>query len=562
MPIKVLAPELASKIAAGEVVERPASVVKELVENSLDAGASQISVEVQGGGIGLIKVSDNGAGIPAPEVELAFCRYATSKISNLADLEGIGSLGFRGEALPSIAAVAEVEIFTRNKSEAVGSYMYLRNGDIARRESRARPQGTTVTVHRLFRYFPARLKFLKSVNTENSHIAYVASQYALAFPEVRFRLLLDKRLSFNTPGNGDLRDVVNQLYGLDVAQRMLKVAGIDSYLHISGLVSPPSLARSNRSYLSFFVNQRWVRSPLLTRAAEQAYHGLLMEGKHPMAIINISLPAEEVDVNVHPTKAQVKFCHEQAVFASVEETIKGALSQMPIATTKAVSFSTTSWQEIASLPSQRLGTISDNEPTFITPLPTIRLPVLRVVGQLANTYIIAEGPDGLYLIDQHAAHERIFYERILAQWAQKEIEVQGLLQPITIELSPGEEGTLKANEEILAQFGFAIESFGSRSYLVRAVPALIAKANLVETLSELLDNLASKENYSPWEEKIAASLACHSAIRAGQQLSNDEMRELIKQLEEAHQPRTCPHGRPTMIHLSSHQLEKEFGRIS
>ena len=281
-----------------------------------------------------------------------------------------------------------------------------------------------------------------------------------------------------------------------------------------------------------------------------------------MAIINISLPAEEVDVNVHPTKAQIKFHHEQAVFSSIEKAVKEALSKTPLATTKTVPFATTSWQELASLPPQRLGMIQDIEPTFITSLPAMRLPVLRVVGQLANTYIIAEGPDGLYLIDQHAAHERILYERILAQWSQREVEVQGLLQPITIELSPREEETLKTNEGILAQFGFAIESFGSRSHLIRAVPSLIVKANIAEILNMLLDNLASKENRSPWEEKIAASLACHSAIRAGQQLSDDEMRELIKQLEEAHQPRACPHGRPTMIHLNSHQLEKEFGRIS
>jgi DNA mismatch repair protein MutL len=562
MPIKVLAPELISKIAAGEVIERPASVVKELVENSLDAGTSQISVEVQGGGTSLIKVSDNGAGIPTSEVELAFHRYATSKISNLDDLDKISSLGFRGEALPSIAAVAEVEISTRNESEPVGSYMYLRKGEIARKESRSRPQGTTVAVRQLFRYLPARLKFLKSVNTENSHISNVLSQYALAFPEVRFSLVLDGHLSFHTAGNGELRDVVNELYGLEVAQKMLKVAGTNSGIQVSGLVSLPSLSRSNRNYLSFFVNQRWVHSPLLAKATEEAYHGLLMDGKHPMAIINISLPAEEVDVNVHPTKAQVKFCHEQAVFATVEEAIKGALSKTPIATAKAVPFTATSWQEIASLSAQRQWMISDNEPTFITQLPILKLPVLRVVGQLANTYIICEGPDGLYLIDQHAAHERILHERILSQWSQKKVEVQGLLQPITIELSPGEEETLKANHEILAQFGFAIESFGSRSYLMRAVPAIIIKANLVEALSGLLDNLSNRENTSPWEERIAQSLACHSAIKAGQQLATDEMRELIKQLEQAQQPRTCPHGRPTMIHLSSHQLEKEFGRIS
>jgi len=561
MPIKVLAPEVISKIAAGEVIERPASVVKELVENSLDAGASQISVEAQGGGIDLIKVIDNGAGIPASEVELAFHRYATSKVSNLDDLGNISSLGFRGEALPSIAAVAEVEISTKASSDAVGSYMYLRKGDIVRRESHARPQGTTITVHRLFRYFPARLKFLKSANAENSHIAHIVSHLALAFPEVRFSLLLDKHLSLQTAGNGNLRDVVNQIYGLKLAQGMLKVKWRGTLSEISGLVSPPSLSRSNRSYLSLFVNRRWVYSSLLIRATEKAYHGLLMDGKHPVAIINISLPPEEIDVNVHPTKAQIKFHHEQAVFATVEEAAKGALTAAPIAKPGAISPSTTSRQELASLRWQGQ-MVGEKEPAFTAPLPTPGLPVLRVMGQLANTYIIAEGPEGLYLIDQHAAHERILYDRILAQWSQAEVEVQGLLQPITIELTPGEEQTLEANKETLAQFGFTIEPFGDRSHLIRAVPVMITKANVIEAVSILLDNLASKDSPTPWEEKIAQSLACHSAIRGGQQLSNEEMRELIKQLEQTKQPRTCPHGRPTMIQLSSYQLEKEFGRVS
>jgi DNA mismatch repair protein MutL len=557
MPIKVLESEIVSKIAAGEVIERPASVVKELIENSLDAGATQIAVEAQGGGVELIQVSDNGAGIPASELELAFHRYATSKIGNLDDLEKISSLGFRGEALPSIAAVAEVEILTQTSSETIGSYLHLRKGEVVRRESRARPQGTTITVRRLFRYFPARLKFLKSVNTENSHIAHLVSQYALAFPEVKFSLVLDKRHSLRTTGNGDLREVVSEIYGSEVAQRMLNVEQKDSPAKIGGLTSPPSLARSNRNYLSFFVNRRWVRSPLLTRATKEAYHGLLMDGQHPIAVINISLPTQELDVNIHPAKAQIKFCHEQAVFSSVQKAIEEALARTPIASSKAVPFSVSSgqWQ------SPRM--IMDNEPAFVVAqLPTMELPVLRVLGQLANTYIIAEGPDGLYLIDQHAAHERILYDRISAQWAQKEVEVQGLLQPITIELSPREEETLRASKEFLAEFGFTIEHFGNRSYVIRAIPALMAKANIIEIISVLLDNLASKESLNPWEEKIAQSLACHGAIRAGQQLNNEEMRELIKQLEQTRQPRACPHGRPTMIHLSSHQLEKEFGRIS
>jgi len=557
MPIKVLESEVVAKIAAGEVVERPASVVKELIENSLDAGATQIAVEAQGGGVELIKVSDNGTGIPASELELAFHRYATSKIGNLDDLEKISSLGFRGEALPSIAAVTEVEILTQTSSETVGSYMYLRKGEVLRTESRARPQGTTITVRRLFRYFPVRLKFLKSVNTENSHIAHLVSQYALAFPEVKFSLILDKRPSLHTTDNGDLRQVVSEIYGSEVAQSMLKVEQKDGLAKVGGLTSPPSLARSNRNYLSFFVNRRWVRSPLLTRATEEAYRGLLMDGQHPMAVINISLPTQELDVNIHPAKAQIKFCNEQAVFGSVQKAIEKALARTPIASSKAVPFSVSSglWQ------SPRM--IMDNEPAFVVAqLPTMELPLLRVVGQLANTYIIAEGPDGLYLIDQHAAHERILYDRILTQWAQKEVEVQGLLQPITIELSPREEETLRASKEFLAEFGFTIEPFGNRSYMIRAIPALMAKANIVEIITALLDNLASKESPNPWEEKIAQSLACHGAIRAGQQLSNEEMRELIKQLEQTKQPRACPHGRPTMIHLSSHQLEREFGRVS
>jgi DNA mismatch repair protein MutL len=557
MIIRVLAPEVVSKIAAGEVIERPASAVKELIENSLDAGATEIVVEAQGGGVELIKVSDNGAGIPSSELELAFHRYATSKIGNLEDLEKISSLGFRGEALPSIAAVAEVDISTQTSSDPIGSYMCLRKGEVLRRESRARSQGTTVIVHRLFRYFPARLKFLKSPNTENSHIAHLVSQYALAFPEVKFSLVFDKRQSLRTMGNGDLRDVVSEIYGPELAQRMLKIEQKDGLAKVSGLTSPPSLARSNRNYLSFFVNRRWVHSPLLTRATEEAYRGLLMDGQHPIAVINISLPAQELDVNIHPAKAQIKFCHEQAVFSSVHKGIEEALARTPIASPKAVPFSVSSGQW------ERPRMIMDNEPTFVvSQLPTLELPLLRILGQLANTYIIAEGPDGLYLIDQHAAHERILYDQISAQWAQKKIEVQGLLQPITIDFSPREEETMKASKEFLTEFGFTIDHFGNRSYLIRAVPALVARTNIIEIISALLDSLASRESLNPWEERIAQSLACHGAIRAGQQLSNEEMRELLKQLEQTKQPRACPHGRPTMIHLSGRQLDKEFGRVS
>ena len=555
MTIRVLPHDVVSKIAAGEVIERPASVVKELIENSLDAGATEIAVEARGGGVELMKVSDNGSGIPAAELELAFRRHATSKIGALDDLEKVSSLGFRGEALPSIAAVAEMELLTMASSDEVGSHVLLREGEVVSRDSRARPGGTTVTVRRLFRYFPARLKFLKSVSTENGHIAHLLSQYALAFPEVRFSLVLDGRTSLRTTGSGDLREVIGEVYGSEPARSMLAVDRKEGQISVGGLVSPPSLARSNRNALSFFVNRRWVRSPLLTRATEEAYRGLLMEGRHPIAVIDLSLPAAELDVNIHPAKAQVKFSQEQALFAVVRRAVEEALARTPVARPAAATFTPGSgqWQ------SPRM--IMDTEPVFIVShLPAMELPLLRVVGQVANTYVIAEGPDGLYLIDQHAAHERILYDRILSQWSQKEVEVQGLLQPITLELSPREEETLKAGREVLASFGFAIEPFGDRSYLVRSIPALTAGANVVEMVGALLDDLAGKEGPAAWEERIAHSLSCHGSIRAGQQLSNDEMRELIKQLEQTKQPRTCPHGRPTMMHLSSHQLEKEFGR--
>jgi len=544
MPIRILACEVVSKIAAGEVVDRPASVVKELVENSLDAGATQISVEAQDGGVRLIRVTDNGSGIPASDVERAFHRYATSKIETETDLENISTLGFRGEALPSITAAADVEMLTKADVDTAGSYLHLKSNNIAKRDKRTRPQGTTVTVHHLFRNVPARLKFLKAATTESGHIANLLSQYALAFPEVRFNLVVDGRLTLQTSGNGSLEDVVAEIYGLEVAGQMLKIADTDQVPGVSGMVSPPSLARSSRSYLSFFVNRRWVSSSLLARATEDAYHGLLMTGKHPIAIINISLPPQELDINVHPTKRDVKFRNSQIVYAAVQKSIQKVLVKAPTPEVKtgAPSF----------IPPPSLWTVKGAGP--------VSLPILRVLGQLASNYIMAEGPEGLYLIDQHAAHERVLFEKILVQRAQRQIEIQGLLEPVSLELTPKQEEVLKKKGELLGEFGFSLEPFGGRSYLLKAVPAIMREGNLAETVGELLDSLAIEEEPAKRDEKIAQSVACHSAVKAGHSLNAEEMRELIKQLEQTRQPRTCPHGRPTMIHLSSRQLEKEFGR--
>jgi DNA mismatch repair protein MutL len=567
MTIRVLAKEVVSQIAAGEVVERPASVVKELVENALDAGASQISVEVRGGGVSLIRVTDNGLGIPAGEAALAFERHATSKIGSLDDLQSIGSLGFRGEALPSIAAVAQVEMVTSAEGEAAGTYLSLEGGTITRRQSQARARGTTITVRNLFRRVPARLKFLKSAPTENSHIANVVSQYALAFPEVAFTLSVDGKETLRTSGRGRLLDSVIDVYGVEMASKMLEIknpdeewrGGQSSAIRISGLVGAPELGRAGRGYLSFFVNRRWVNSRLLAFAVEEAFHGLLMTGKHPVAVIDITLPPPEVDVNIHPAKSEVKFQKEPEVFRAVQKAVRQALvAQMPVPRVEEVAapYATPP----AGLPELRAPAGARQTPPPETAPPLlVSLPVLRVVGQVLNSYIVAEGPDGLYIVDQHAAHERIRFDRLKQQHSQRAVSVQGLLEPATFEVSPRQDEILSLCYEELAQFGFSLEPFGSRTYLVRTVPGLLGRDDWAGALRELLEALSGEARHN-WEEKIIASIACHGAIKSGQALSDDEMRALVRQLEQAANPHTCPHGRPTIIHLTSRQMEKEFGR--
>lgn len=569
MPIKLLDPQVVARIAAGEVVERPASVVKELLENALDAGSTHISVAARNGGVSLISVTDNGTGIPPGEAELAFARYATSKVGSFADLESIGSLGFRGEALPSIAVVAEVEMVTCAADDSAGTYLSLKDGAVVARSSQGRSRGTTVTVRNLFRQLPARLKFLKVPTTENSHIARVVSQYALAFPEVKFTLLIDGRMTLNTPGSGRLIDSITQVYGLDVARNMLAIkdrgwqGGAATDLPVvTGMIGSPTVARSHRGYLSLFVNRRWINSRMLARAVEEAYHGLLMTGKHPVAIINISLTLGDVDVNIHPTKLEVKFCNEGLVFTTVQRAVRRTLiEQAPVPMIEEVAATYTSplpTEQASWLSAIGADSLAGSEPG-VSRTPTVSLPALRVLGQLLSNYIVAEGSDGLYIVDQHAAHERICFEKIKQQRLQQGVEAQGLLEPVTFEVNPQQEEVLKSYYERLAEFGFSVEPFGSRTYLVRTVPLLLHDRDWVAMMRELLDSLSGGDT-TDWTEKATMSIACHSAVRGGQVLTNDEMRELIRQLEQVAVPHTCPHGRPTIIRLDSAKLKREFGR--
>ena len=567
MAIRVLDPKVAGRIAAGEVVERPASVVKELVENSLDAGATRVSVEARGGGVGLIRVTDDGSGIGTDEVETAFGRFATSKLGTADDLYSITTLGFRGEALPSIAAVADVEAITCLGGRASGDFVRLHDGEVAEHRPAGRSTGTTVTVRGLFRAVPARLKFLRSAATENAHIARVVSRYALAFPEVGFTLDIDGRTVLNTPGTGRDTDAVAAVYGAEVASKLLPIRADDAPRwqnggpEVAGMVGGPDLSRANRDSLSLFVNRRWISSRNLAWAVEEAYQGMLMTGRHPVAIIKIRIPPGEVDVNIHPTKAEVKFRNERAMFAAVQKAVRSTLVESaplariedPVAPYTAPPSARQSWSTPRPAPSTFM------LPLEATPTPGAVLPALRVLGQLDSTYIIAEGPDGLYLIDQHAAHERVVYERVLDQQARRQVEVQGLLEPVPLEVTPEQDEVLRDGYKQLEAFGFSIEPFGNRTYLVRSIPAVLGGKEWGAMMREALDAVIEGKR-TDWTEDITVTLACHSAIRAGQTLTDNEMRELVRQLEQTGVPRSCPHGRPTVIHLSTRQLEREFRR--
>ncbi|MCX6013784.1 MAG: DNA mismatch repair endonuclease MutL [Chloroflexi bacterium] len=566
MPIKILSPEVSAKIAAGEIIERPASVVKELVENSLDAGATQIKVEINGGGIKLIKISDNGTGIVSDDIEIAFARHATSKVSVADDLENISTLGFRGEALPSIAAVAEVEVISRTEGETAGISITLKNGSIIDKHKTGSLKGTTTTVRNLFHTVPARLKFLKSTETEISHISSVISQYSLAFPEVKFILNIEGKTSFNSPGNGNLRDVLISVYGSDTAREMVEVTGIvdASQPKVTGFISPKHIYRSNRNHLFFFVNRRSVKNSMLTFAVEEAYRDQLVAGKHPITVMNIEIPFSEVDVNVHPSKIEVKFKNEGLVFKAVQKAVREALVGSVFIPTLQRAFTPIELHGSRENLFGRYEKPAGREQAGVSHqsieqnVLNVGLPILHVIGQLSKNFVIAEGPDGVYMIDQHAAHERILYEKIILEKEAKCLEVQGLLDMITVELTPAQEQLLLLHNDFLKSYGFELQGFGNRTYIIRSIPALIKSESITEIVIAILETF--NEKMDDLENRMAISLACHGAIKAGQLLTMEEMRELIGQLEKATQPYTCPHGRPTIINLSFSQLQREFDR--
>ncbi len=574
--IKVLPAELASKIAAGEVVERPASVVKELVENSLDAGALEITVEVARGGMESIRVSDNGTGIPPDEVELAVQRFATSKVTSSNDLDSISTLGFRGEALPSIAAVSEFTIVTQTGADDAGTRLEVVEGETARLVPEGAPRGTTVSVRHLFRNFPARRKFLRTEATEASRIHALLTRYAMAYPEVRFRLASTGSRRFETSGSGNLREVVAAVYSLEVADALLELssdAGDGGGPFVWGLIGPPSLDRASRTYVSVFVNRRWVQSRMVMQAVEQAYHGFMGERRYPLAVVNLAVPYHELDVNIHPAKTEVRFTKSGEAFRAVQGSVRRtltALSPVPSPSGTAAPHAPAAgaarpvtapfWPDALRRPVP----ISMDDSAEVAPdsslTPKRALPVLRPLGQVQATYIVADGPDGVYLIDQHAAHERVVFEQVREAARSRRSPSQALLEPASVDLSLRQQELLAEHRAPLESVGFEIEAFGPETALLRRVPSLLNEGDPAAAFLDILDLIGEGREWESWEERAAYSIACHKAIRAGRVLTIDEITELTRQLENCVQPHTCPHGRPTMIFMSTAHVEREFGR--
>jgi DNA mismatch repair protein MutL len=596
MPIRVLSEDVASQIAAGEVVERPSSVVKELVENSIDAGARDVRVETRAGGKRLIRVTDDGCGVPAVEAEIAFHRHSTSKLTTADDLAHIATLGFRGEALASIAAVSRVTFVTRAAGEPVGTLLRLEGGRVITRQESGRPPGTAVTVEELFFNVPARRKFLRTERTERRHIDAWLTRYAMAYPGVRFTLSHDGKAVFQSPGNDRLRDVLVAVYGLEIGAALLEIAHDEPSAisnrqlpvpgpQVTGFVSPPSLHRANRSYITLIINGRWVQDARLTYAVVQAYHTLLPSGRYPLGVVMVKMPPGDVDVNVHPAKLEVRFRDGDAVFRAVQKGVRRTLIQrspVPVAVRPPTAWSTASaqWREGArERGRERLAGLrpqpAEEQLRFEEAPPDVgaasggtlvpsaeRLPPLRVVGQLGATYIVAEGPAGMYLIDQHAAHERVLFERLLAEREGARVASQVLLEPQPVELAPETAGLLEEHLGVLSSLGFQMEPFGGTTMLVRALPPLVAETAPHQVLEDVAAALDAGDAplASTVEEAVARQVCKRAAIKAGQVMAQAEMEELIRALEQCAAPRTCPHGRPTMIHLSVEQLAREFGR--
>ncbi len=604
-----LSPHVANLIAAGEVVERPASVAKELLENAVDAGATQVTLEIRDGGMTFLRVTDNGCGMQKDDAKTAFLRHATSKLKTAEDLSAIVTMGFRGEALAAIASVSRIDLLTKTAGVISGTSLTLEAGNIIEESEAGCPDGTTIIVRDLFFNTPARMKFMKSDTIEGGKVAAAVQMQALAHPEVSFRFLKDGKEVLSTPGSGSLEDAVYCVYGRDSGKMIPLESKWDNFT-LTGFVSKPTDARPSRALQTFLVNGRPVKSRLLTAALEEAYRNQIMVGKFPACVLHLTVPANTVDVNVHPAKTEVKFLNEKAVFDCIHYGVLGALNKTPDRpqvqfTTPPTPtappqkqtnfFRTMNPQEFKNFttavkdapkpsPLAAAATAAVVEQTQLPIRETVILPTpmavpvptqeaeqvtiqamptdepWRYVGELYNSYILVEQGENAYLIDKHAAHERILFEKLKAN--QEIISSQALLSPIAHRLSPNETAILLDNQALLEELGFEIQQFGENTLLVRQIPMDLDSTQATDALETLASDLlrGRKERKENVRDDLLHTVACKAAIKAGWQSSEQELKKLAEQVLSREDLKHCPHGRPICITLSKKQLEKQFKR--
>jgi len=570
--IRRLSSAVQAKIAAGEVIERPSSVVKELVENSLDANATNVTIDISAGGRHYVRVYDDGDGIIPEQLPLAIEPFATSKLTHSDDLLQIHSFGFRGEALASIAAVSKLEIQSVTDDGAVGRRLAVSAGKMESDNEFGGKKGTAVFVSDLFANFPARAQFLKSERTESLRIVDTIQNLAVGNPGVKMTLIIDKKERLRSSGSGDIRSVLKEVLGDRIIKDTVTISG-SRFKGISGVVSRPGKTRKRRKYISFFVNGRWVSNRTLHAAVSEAYRGLLPSGRYPMVVLSLEIPTHELDVNVHPTKSEIRFKSDSEIFSGVTQAIKQTLmdvdSPISLSGFSAVDYSSSNLQggRMADRPpstdfGRSAGQIFDekkNSQNALFDEPIFNALDLQPIGQLNRLYIVATGNDGLYVIDQHAAHERVRYEK-LSNGALDEA-TQSVLTTLVIEFSGKTSAWLSDNVDLLNQMGFSVDYFGGTSWSLRTVPRLCAHLDPLKFFSELVEDLSSEfmRTEDPIE-RIRWAAACHGAVKSGDTLSIEEMVILLRDLKECDLGLTCPHGRPTMLKFGLDDLSRQFGR--
>ena len=615
--IMLLNQETIDKIAAGEVVERPSSVVKELVENAIDAKATAITVEIKEGGTSFIRITDNGCGIEKTQVPLAFLRHSTSKIRNVEDLLSIHSLGFRGEALSSIAAVSQVELITKTYDELTGIRYVIEGSKETELEEIGAPDGTTFIVRNLFYNVPARRKFLKAAQTEAGYINDLMERMALSHPDISFKFINNGQTKLHTSGNGNQKDLIYHIYGRDITSSVLNVSQENALFKVTGFIGKPIISRGNRNYENYFINGRYIKSALIAKAIEEAYRGFMMQHQYPFCVLYFEMDSELLDVNVHPTKMELRFSQNEQIYQALFEIIRNTISHRdfipevpvkekpkeaapliskdlpePFESRRIQQVSPSSYEKKTSTdaffsrmkPNEKSPLTVQEENLFELPpkkpeketyvqqsLESVEPSFLtedarkkhRIIGQLFDTYWLVQFEDKFFIIDQHAAHEKVYYERFVKRFREQTVESQYLSPPLIVSLNLQEEALLKANRKYFEDFGFEIEPFGGKEYCINAVPANLYGLTEEELFLEMLDNLATEKDKDPlgiFASRLA-TMACKAAVKGNHQMSDREANALIDELLTLENPYHCPHGRPTIISMTKTELEKKFKRI-